>query len=104
MKIVEGEGIHFCDQKKCLENRRFAIRNNTQFECSHIEKVNQAITDNAITPVYVLLHEIYFSGIYYCFAGQRVMILRQSKLKLTPCLQMQRMIFLCTLSQLLSSW
>ena len=39
MKIEEGEGIHFCDQKKCTETRRFNIRNHKQFLCAHIQKV-----------------------------------------------------------------
>ena len=51
MKIVDGDNISFCDQKKCNENRRFAVRNNTQFECSHIQKVKQAVTDDDITPL-----------------------------------------------------
>ena len=54
VKIVEGEGINFCDQQKCSENRRFAIRNKMQFECSHIDKVLNAVEHDAITPMYVL--------------------------------------------------
>ena len=48
---MTGEGIHFCDQKKCLELRRVAVRNDKNFECAHIKKVLQSIEDQQITPL-----------------------------------------------------
>ena len=54
VKIVGGDNISFCDQKKCTENRRFTVRNNMQFECSHIQKVQQAVIDDDITPLWVM--------------------------------------------------
>ena len=52
---MTGEGIHFCDQKKCLELRRAAVRNNKNFECSHVKKVLQSIEDDQITPLLGIL-------------------------------------------------
>ena len=51
VKLMTGEGIHFCDQKKCIELRRVAVRNDKKFECSHIKKVLQCIEDDQIKPL-----------------------------------------------------
>ena len=55
VKLMTGEGIHFCDQKKCIELRRVAVRNDQKFECSHIKKVLQCIEDDQITPLLGIL-------------------------------------------------
>ena len=34
-----GEDTNFCTKSSCTENRRLAIRNNTDFQCTHIQKV-----------------------------------------------------------------
>ena len=62
---LEKNGINFCDQRKCSENRRFNIRNNLQFECPHICKVLEAIENNSVHPVYVLVHLSNF-GCQFC--------------------------------------
>ena len=54
VKIVDGDNISFCDQKKFTENRRYAVRNSTKFECSHIQKVKKAVIEDDITPLWVM--------------------------------------------------
>ena len=44
----KDDNIAFCDHKKCLENRRNAIRNFTSFNCSHIEKAKNAILNDEV--------------------------------------------------------
>ena len=34
-----GGDTNFCTKSSCTENRRLAIRNNTDFQCTHIQKV-----------------------------------------------------------------
>ena len=47
VKLVD-DGIHFCDYKNCIENRRFAVRNKNNFDCSHISKVIEVLAKNVV--------------------------------------------------------
>ena len=79
VQIVDGdEMIHFCDQKKCAEIRRFNVRNSTQFLCAHIEKVLEALEHDVVISVYVFsLSTILFFD-HFGPSGRNLMMPRQS--------------------------
>ena len=50
VKMVSPEEIHFCDYKKCIENRRLSLRNNQKFACVHVKKVEEDLSKNLVVP------------------------------------------------------
>ena len=44
----DEEKINHCDQRKCAELRRHAVRNSTQYECAHVAKVTSDLHDGRI--------------------------------------------------------